>query len=117
RLRLAVGDGHLVAVHALGDGAHDFDGAGGSGHDAGAQGGEIEAVELGVDELGDEHGGRAVDGGGARAVHGFQGGADVELGRGQDERGAGDHGDHGGDHAAETVVEGHGDRKSTRLNS
>ncbi len=50
-----------MAVHALGDGAHDFDGAGSAGHDAGAQAGEIEPVEIRMDEFGDEHGGHAVE--------------------------------------------------------
>ena len=88
---LAVGDGHLVAVHALGDRAHDFDRAGRAGHDAGAQAGEIEAVEIGVVQFGDEHGGHAVERGGALAVHRLQRGERVELGGRQDQRGAGDH--------------------------
>ena len=36
-LGLAVGDGHLAAVHPLGDAPHDFDGAGRARHHAVAQ--------------------------------------------------------------------------------
>ena len=107
-LSLAVTDGELAAVHALDHGAHDFDGARRSRHHAGAQAGEIELFEIRVDQFGDEHGGHAVDRGGALLVHGLQGGEGVELRRRQDQSCARDHGHHGGDHRAETVVERHG---------
>ena len=45
-----------VADHAL----HHLDGARRAGHDAGAQGGQVEFLETGVVKLGDEHGGHAV---------------------------------------------------------
>src|ERR1035441_7557429 len=83
-LGLAVSDGHFGAMHALGYRAHDFDRAGRSGHHAGAQAGEIELLEVRVDQLGDEHRGHAVERGGALAVHRFERGAGVELGGRQD---------------------------------
>ena len=69
-----------LAVHALGDAPHDFDGAGRARHHAGAQRGEVEPVELRMLQFGDEHGGHAVEGGGALVVDGFERGERVELG-------------------------------------
>ena len=44
--RHAVGDSHLGHVHLVNDLFHDFDGAGGTGHDTRTQGGKVEAVEF-----------------------------------------------------------------------
>src|SRR5439155_11830228 len=56
RLRHPVTDGHLVHVHGRDDLLHDLDGTRGPGHDPGAQRREVGPVEVGVLELGDEHG-------------------------------------------------------------
>ena len=53
---------------SLGDALHQLDRAGRARHDAFAQAGEIEAVELGMLQFGDEHGGHAVERGGAFVV-------------------------------------------------
>lgn len=50
----------ICDVHPLGYCSHDFFGAERAGHDAGAEGGEVEHVEHGVVQLGDKHGGDAV---------------------------------------------------------
>ncbi|MNH42229.1 hypothetical protein D3C79_1038860 [compost metagenome] len=47
-------------MHLVDDPAHDFDRAGGAGHDAGAQAREVERVTLWVIQFGDEHGRYAV---------------------------------------------------------
>ena len=66
----AVSDGDALGAHAVDDLAHDLDGAGGAGHDAGAERSQIELSEVGMAELGDEHGGHAVDGGAAFVGYG-----------------------------------------------
>ena len=78
-LSLAVRDRDLTAMHTAANLAHDFDGTGGAGHDAGAQTGEVERIELGMLKLCDEHGGDAVERSGAFAIDGFEGGAGIEL--------------------------------------
>jgi hypothetical protein len=60
-----VTDGHLVHVHLVDHPAHHLDRAGRSGHDPGAQRGEVEVAELGMVELGDEHRRHSVEGGAA----------------------------------------------------
>ena len=89
--------------------SHDFDGAGRARHDAGAQAGQIEAVELRMLQFGDEHGGHAVERGGALGVDRFERGERVELrarAGSAPRRSTTRH--HGADHAAEAVVQRHG---------
>ena len=107
RFGLPVHDRNLGAVHALDHAAHHLDRTRRAGHHAGAQRGQVEAREFGMLQLRDEHGGHAVEGGGALAVDGFEGGQRVELRRGQNQRRARDHRHHRADHRAEAVVEGH----------
>jgi len=107
-LRLAVADGHLAAVHLVRRAPHQVDGAGGAGHDAGAQRAQIELGEARMLELRDEHGGHAVKRRAALLLHGFERGERVELRRGENQRGARCQRRHDPDHAAETVVERHG---------
>ena len=74
----AVGDGDLGEVH-LGDHAlHGLDGARRAGHDAGAQAREVELGKARVVQLGDEHGGHAVQRSAAFLAHGLQRGHGVE---------------------------------------
>ena len=100
-----------LADHAL----HQLDGAGRSGHHAGAQRAQVEARELGVIELGDEHGRHAVEGRTALGFDSLEGGQRIELGGGQNQRGAGGHGRHHADDAAEAVVERHGSADAIAL--
>src|ERR1043165_7748237 len=60
RLGHAVRDGDLAHVHLLNYTLHYRDRARRAGHDAGTEAGKIEAIELRMIELGDEHGGHAV---------------------------------------------------------
>ena len=61
RLGEAVGDRHLRQVHLVDHLAHQRLGTERAGHDAGAQRGEIEALELRILELGEEHRRHAVE--------------------------------------------------------
>ena len=72
RLGHAVGDGDFVQVHLVDRAFHHFDRARRAGHDAGAQRGQIEAPELRMIELRDEHGRHAVQRGAAFLGHGFE---------------------------------------------
>ncbi len=77
--------------------------ADGAGHDAGTQRGEVEAFELGMLQLGDEHGGDAVEGGGGFLADGLERGERVEAIAGIDHGGpVGDTAEIAHDHA-ETV--------------
>ena len=111
----AVGDGDALGAHAVDDLAHDLDGAGGAGHDAGAQGAEVELGEVGMAELGDEHGGHAVDGGAAFVGYGGESLERVEVLGGNDHGGAVDDAVERAHDAAEAVVEGHGDAEAVVL--
>ena len=72
RLGHAVGDGDFAHVH-VGDAAlHHLDRAGRARHDAGAQRRQIEARELRMVELGDEHGRHAVKRGAALRRDGLE---------------------------------------------
>ena len=59
-------------MHPLDGALHDLDRAGAARHDAGAQRGEIEAREVGMVELGDEHRRHAVKRGAALRFDGFE---------------------------------------------
>ena len=95
--------------------AHDLDGTGGAGHDAGAQERQVKPGEVGMAELGDEHGGDAVDGGAAFVGYGLQGLERVKVLGGDDHSGAVDDAVEGAHDAAEAVVEGHGDAEAVAL--
>ena len=106
RLRKAVADGHVPHVHALHDLAHGLGRARAAGHDARAQMRQVEGVEVRVVQLGDEHGGHAVDRRRLLLVEGLKHQLGVELLH--DEHGAavGEAG-HDPQHAAEAVEERH----------
>ena len=107
RLGKAVADGHVPHVHALHDLAHGLRRAGAAGHDARAQVRQVEGVEVRMVQLGDEHGGHAVDRRRLLLVQGLQHELRVEVLH--DEHGAavGEAG-HDAQHAAEAVEERHG---------
>ena len=58
--RHAIGNGDLRHIHFIDHLLHHLDRAGRAGHDAGAQGGKVKAVELWVVQGSDEHGRHAV---------------------------------------------------------
>ena len=64
RLGHAVGNLHALHVHLVEDLLHDFGRADGASHDPGSQRRKVGRREVGVFELGNEHGGHAVEGGG-----------------------------------------------------
>ena len=68
----AVTDGDVLHVHVFHHAPHERLGADGTGHDARAQAGDVEALEHLVFQFGQEHGGHAVQGRAALAVHGGQ---------------------------------------------
>src|SRR5581483_7371339 len=102
----AVGDGDVLHVHAGYHLFHDLHRAGRAGHDARPQRGEVEALELGALELGDEHRRHAVEAGAALLGHGPQRRDGLEAGFGDDDgRPVGGAGQVAEDHP-EAVVEG-----------
>ena len=101
----AVGDGHVPHVHLVHDAAHHLDRAGRARHDARAQGGEVGRGEAGMAELGDEHGGHAVERGAALGRDGREHGLGIEATAGKDHGGpVGEAGEHA-HHHAEAMVE------------
>ena len=68
----AVSDGDLAQVHLLHHTLHHLGGARRPGHDAGAQGAEVELGKARVVQLGNEHGGHAVQAGAALVLHRLQ---------------------------------------------
>ena len=109
RLRHAVGDGHFAHMHAVDDPAHDLNRAGRAGHDAGSQRLEVEAVEFGMIEHGDEHGRHAVQPGAGFGLNRFQRCCRIErLGRAHHAGAVGDAGEVA-QHHAEAVIIGHRD--------
>ena len=111
-LGLAVGDGDAVGAHAVDDLTHNLDGTGGTSHDAGAQGREVEVGELGMAELGDEHGGHAVDGGAPLSGDGVQGLEGIKVLGGNDHGGAVDNAVEAAHDATKAVVEGNRDAQA-----
>ena len=87
---------------------HDLDRAGRAGHDPGAQRRQVVVAEVGEAELGDEHGGHAVERRAALVLDGLQGGGGVERRRGDDDRGPVRRRPEVAHHHPEAVVEGHG---------
>ena len=102
----AVDGGDFDDVHVGDDAFHDFDGADGAGHDAGAEGGHVEHLEHGVGVHGDEHGGDAVEDGAFFLVDGGEAEEGVE-GFDDDEGGAVGEDGHDAEGDAETMEEGH----------
>ena len=92
-------------VHFVGDGSHQLDGAEGTGHDAGAQRGQVEEVEHRMVHLGDEHGGYAVEGGAAFFMYRGEYHERVEFFHHHLSTAVGEH-VHGGQYHAEAVEEG-----------
>ena len=89
--------------------AHQDGGDGGSGGDASAQVLEAFVFDGAIGEeleLGAEHGGDAVEGGGALFLDGEEGGGGREGFAGEDDRGAVRGGGHVAEDGAEAVVEG-----------
>ena len=103
----AVADGDVLHVHVFHHAPHERLGADGTGHDARAQAGDVEALEHLVFQFGQEHGGHAVQGRAALAVHGGQ---HMQGVVGFEDDHAGPVVDAGRDpqHAAEAVEERHG---------
>ena len=111
----AVGDGDLAHVHLGHDPFHDINGTGRSGHNAGAQAGQVVFPEIRQVQFGDEHGGHAVQG---RALLL----ADCSKGQGRVETVVGN--DHGSavngavevaHHHAEAMVKRHRDTEPVRF--
>ncbi len=111
----AVGDLHLAHVHLGDHPLHHLDRAGGAGHDAGAQAGQVHAGALGVVEHGDEHGRHAVQRGGALLGHRLQGGQRLEGGARVDHRAAVGQAAEVAHHHAEAVVQRHRDDQAVVL--
>ena len=102
-------------MHVAHDALHELGRAGRAGHDAGAQAGEVKGLEIGVFQLGDEHGRHAVERRAAFVVDGFQRSVRVEVLGWQHTAGTGCCTDKDGDHHAEAVVEGHRDAEPVLL--
>ncbi len=94
---------HVHAVHAL---LHRLYRTGRAGHDARAQGGEVELVEQGVPQDAYEHGGDAVQGGGPLELHRHHD-VDGVVPLKDDHGGSVVYTCHDGQHAAEAVEQGH----------
>ena len=109
RLRHAIGDGDVAQMHQLHHPAHHLHRAGRAGHDAGAQAGDVEAGEIRVVHLGDEHGGHAVEAGATLGGDGLQRGQRIEALAGEDHGGAMGQAAQDAHHHAEAVIERHGD--------
>src|SRR5262245_29402163 len=112
RLGHAVADADFTRMHALDHLAHDLDRAGRAGHDAGAEAGEIEALELGMLQFGDEHGRHAVQAGAALGLDCAQHGERVEafggIDHGRAVHGAGQI----AHHHVEAMIERHGNAEA-----
>ena len=72
----------------------------------------LEPVEFGMLQLGNEHGGYAMDGGAPLSFHGHQGLARVEVLRRHHHGRSGGGAGQGAQHRTEAVVEGHGDAET-----
>ncbi len=93
-------------MHPLHHLPHHLDRTGRSGHDPGPEGRKVETLEIRVAELGDEHGGHAVERGAALLLDRRQRRLRIEAGRRINHRGtAGDRGQVA-HHHAKAVVEG-----------
>ena len=108
----AVGDGDFRQVHVVHHPLHHGGGARRAGHDAGAQRGQIEFLESRVVQLGDEHGGHAVQAGAFFVLHRFQHGERVEAVIGVDDGGAMREAGQVAQHHAEAVVQRHGNAQA-----
>jgi hypothetical protein len=104
-----------VQVHALDGALHDFDRTGAAGHDAAAQRRQVEAREIRVVELGDEHRRHAVERGAALGLDGLESGQRVETLARIDHRRAMRQAAEIADHHAEAVVERHRDAHPVML--
>ena len=109
RLGHAVADRHLVHVHAVDARLHHLDRARRPGHHAGAQRRQVEALEVRMAELGDEHRRHAVQRRAPLGLHGLEHVGRVErVGRDDHRRPVRRAAEVAHDHA-EAVVEGHRD--------
>ena len=108
RLGHAIGDGDVAHVHALQHLAHHRDRAGRARHDAGAQRMQVEAVELGMVEFGDEHRRHAVERGAALGLYGLQRRQRIEPLAGIDHRGPQRRRRQIAHHHSEAMIERHG---------
>ncbi len=86
---------------------HDLDRAGRAAHHPRPQAGEVEAPELGLLELGDEHGRHAVERGAALVLDRLEHGAGLERLAGDDQARTVHHAGEAAEHHAEAVVERH----------
>ena len=109
--RQTVADGDVLHIHFFHHAAHERLGAGGTGHDAGAQTGDVEALEQLVFQFGKKHGGYAVQSRAAFAVHGGQYGKGIEF-FDDDHAGSMIDAGHDAQHTAETVEQGHAEAEA-----
>ena len=103
----SIGDGDLPTVHFLNHLFHQLDGTGRAGHDSGPQGAEIDAGEVGVFQLPNEHGRHPVDSGASFFFDRLQRGPGIEGLVGNDHGGSMNGTGHVSQHHPEAVVEGH----------
>ncbi len=110
----SVADGDLAHVHVLHHAAHERFGTDRTGHDARAERGKVEPGEVLVLQFGDEHGGHAVEGGAAFALHCLEHMQGIEAFQHDHGRAVIDAGKHA-EHAAEAVEERHGQAEPVPL--
>src|SRR6516162_2910541 len=103
----AVTDRHFRHMHVGDHATHDGNGAWCAGHDAGTQGCQVEAGELRVLELGNEHRRHTVQSGTALALHGPQGQERVESFCRKYARRSVGHGSQHPEHHPEAMIERH----------
>ena len=107
----AVGDFDLGHVHQFIDLLHGLDRTGRAGHDSSAQAAQVVIGELRQGQLGDEHGGHAVERGRPLRLHCLQHRRGIETLAGIDGAGGvGEAAEIAHDHA-ETMVQGHGNHQ------
>ena len=99
-------------VHLLHHALHHLGGAGRSGHDAGAQGAQVELGKTRVVQLGNEHGGHAVQAGAALVLHRLQHGERVKPVVGVHDGGTVRKAGQVAQHHAKAVVQRHGDAQA-----
>ena len=115
RFRLAVADRDFAGAHFLRDALHHLDRARAAGHDAGPQRRQISPRIVFVLEHGDEHRGHAVERGAALLFDGRQRRAGLKAFGRKHHRRAVNHAAQRSQHAAEAVVQRHGQADAVRV--
>ena len=111
-LRHAIADADLMHVHAVDHLLHHLDRTRRAGHYACPERAEIELVEVGVFEFGDEHGGHAVEAGAAFGFDRLENCERFVAFGGVDHRGPVDDAGEIAHHHAEAVIERHRDQQA-----